>query len=60
MDWQVTPEPRDDAEREALLQAAEEAVDGDRPSVWWSSGLEDLGGGSAAEEAWRHSGVVEP
>ena len=44
MDWQVTPEPRDDAEREALLQAAEEAVDGDRPSVWWSSGLEDFGG----------------
>ena len=60
MDWQVTPEPRDDAEREALLQAAEEAVDGDRPSVWWSSGLEDLGWGPAPEEAWRQSGAVEP
>ena len=60
MDWQVTPEPRDDAEREALLQAAEETVDGDRPSVWWSSGLENLGGSPAPEEAWRHSGVVEP
>ncbi|HEY6585098.1 MAG TPA: hypothetical protein VIZ29_09645 [Gaiellaceae bacterium] len=46
MDWQVTPEPADEAEREALVQAADEALDGDgdRPSAWWSSGLDDLGG----------------
>src|SRR5262245_60360914 len=44
MDWEVTPEPHDDAEREVLVQAADDVVDGDRQSVWWSSGLEDLGG----------------
>ena len=60
MDWQVTPEPPDDEEREALLQAAEEAVDGDRSSIWWRSGLDDLGGSPAPDEAWRQSGVVEP
>lgn len=61
MDWQVTPEPPDEAERDALVQAAEEAADGDRPSMWWRSGLDDLLGGSPApQEAWRHSGVVEP
>jgi hypothetical protein len=43
VDWQVTPEPPDDAEREALVQAAQEAVDGDRQSAWWSSGLDELG-----------------
>jgi hypothetical protein len=43
MGWEVTPEPADDAERDALVQAADEALDGDRPSFWWSSGLDDLG-----------------
>jgi hypothetical protein len=60
VDWQVTPEPSDDAEREALVQAAQEAVDGDRQSAWWSSGLDDLGRGPASQQAWRQSGVVEP
>ena len=43
MGWEVTPEPADDAVRDALLQAADEALDSDRPSPWWSSGLDDLG-----------------
>jgi hypothetical protein len=62
MDWQVTPEPADEAEREALVQAADEALDGngDRPSAWWSSGLDDLGGGPAPQQAWREARVVEP
>ena len=62
MDWQVTPEPADEAEREALVQAADEALDGDgdRPSAWWSSGLDDLGGAPAPQQAWREARVVEP
>jgi hypothetical protein len=60
MDWQVTPEPADEAEREALVQAADEALDGGQRSAWWSSGLDDLGGGPAPQQAWRQSGVVEP
>jgi hypothetical protein len=60
MDWQVTPEPSDDDERRALVHAAEEAMDGLRLSVWWSSGLEELGGGPAPQQTWRQSGVVEP
>jgi hypothetical protein len=60
MGWEVTPEPEDDAVRDALVQAADEALDGDRPSPWWSSGLDDLGGSPAPQQAWRDSGVVEP
>jgi hypothetical protein len=60
MDWLVTPEPSDDNERRALVQAAEEAEDGDPPSAWWRSGLEELGGGPAPQQTWRQSGVVEP
>jgi hypothetical protein len=43
MAWEVTPAPPDDAEREVLVQAAEQAVDAARPSAWWSSGFEALG-----------------
>lgn len=60
MDWLVTPEPSDDNERRALVQAAEEAEDGDPPSAWWRSGLEELGGGPAPQQTWRQAGVVEP
>ena len=60
MGWEVTPEPPDDAVREALVQAADEALDSDRPSPWWSSGLDDLGGSPAPQQAWRDPGVVEP
>ena len=60
MGWEVTPEPADDAERGALVQAADEALDGDRPSSWWSSGFDDLGGSPAPQQAWGDSGVVEP
>jgi hypothetical protein len=62
VNWDVTPEPRDAGEREALLQAAEQALAGVAESRWWRSGLDDLdglGGGPAAEQLWRDPGVVE-
>jgi hypothetical protein len=58
--WDVRPEPVDADERAALLQAAEAALADEDESAWWRSGLEDLGGGPAAEEAWSGAGVVEP
>jgi hypothetical protein len=60
MGWEVTPEPADGAEREALVRAAEQALDGVEPSAWWRSGLDELGRGAAAEQPWREAGVVEP
>jgi hypothetical protein len=60
MSWQVSPEPSDEATREALERAAEQALEAPRPSRWWSSGLDDLRGGPAAEEARSDPGVVEP
>jgi hypothetical protein len=60
MDWDVTPEPPDETTREALERAAERALDGQRPSAWWASGLDDLGGGPATEQSRRDPGVVEP
>jgi hypothetical protein len=62
VEWDVTPEPRDDAERAALLQAAQLAFAKEAESRWWRSGLDDLdelGGGPAAEQPWRDPGVVE-
>ena len=60
MSWEVWPEPVDVDERAALLQAAEQALTDEGESAWWRSGLEDLGGGPAPEEAWSGAGVVEP
>jgi hypothetical protein len=58
--WEISPEPRDDDERTALLQAADRALGDAEASVWWRSGLEDLGGGATAEQAWSGAGAVEP
>jgi hypothetical protein len=60
MSWEVSPEPRDARERAVLLEAAEAALAHDEESPWWRSGLDDLGGDAAAEEAWSGAGVVEP
>lgn len=58
--WEIQPEPADAAEREALLTAAEQALAAEGESVWWRSGLDDLGGGPATKQAWSGAGVVEP
>jgi len=57
--WEVQPEPEDDAERAALLAAAESAVTHESESTWWRSGFDDLGDGPAPEQAWRGAGIVE-
>jgi hypothetical protein len=60
MEWQVAPEPRDADERQALEQAAADALAGaEVESRWWRSGFDDLGGGAAAEQPWRDPGVVQ-
>jgi hypothetical protein len=48
--WEVDPEPTD-AERAALVAAAERALAPDGESAWWRSGLDDLSDGSPAGEA---------
>lgn len=58
--WELDPEPADEAERAALLAAAEQALAPPRTSVWWRSGLEDLDGGPPPEQAGRDPGVIEP
>jgi hypothetical protein len=66
MTWSVQPEPTDEAEREALLQALKRALADEAGGAsvygthWWRSGLEDLGGGPAAEQPWGEPRVVEP
>jgi hypothetical protein len=59
MPWEIQPEPDDDAERDALLAAAEAGLDGEVESAWWRSGLDDLGG-PPAEELRSDPRVVEP
>jgi hypothetical protein len=57
--WEVRPEPSDPQVRTVLLSLAEDVLaDGDE-SAWWRSGLDDLGGGPATEQAWGRPGVVE-
>jgi hypothetical protein len=63
--WSVQPEPADESERQALLAALEQALEEDEvagegyASAWWRAGLDDLGGGPAAQEPWGDPGVVE-
>ena len=66
MSWGVQPEPSDDAERRALLQALEQLLaeedataPGGYASPWWRSGLDSLGRPSG-EESWRDPRIVEP
>jgi hypothetical protein len=65
MTWSVQPEPTDESERRALLAALEQALAEEEvgaqasAGAWWRAGLEDLGGGPAAEQPWRDPGVVE-
>jgi hypothetical protein len=58
--WELYPEPADPENRAALIDAAEQALAPPEESAWWRSGLEDLGSGPPAEQAWRDPGVVEP
>jgi len=64
--WRVHPEPSDEAEGEFLLAALEQALAEEQAgangqvTAWWRAGFDDLGGGPAAEQAWREPGVVEP
>jgi hypothetical protein len=58
--WELDPEPADEAERAALLAAAEQALGPARTSAWWRSGLADLDGGPPPEQAGRDPGEVEP
>jgi hypothetical protein len=64
--WSVHPEPRDEAEREALLAALDQALAEEQSganghaTAWWRAGFDDLSGGPTAEQAWREPGVVEP
>ena len=59
MTWEVRPDPLDPEERAVLLSSAEEALADRDDSAWWRSGLDDLGGGPAPEQAWGGAGVVE-
>jgi hypothetical protein len=59
MIWEVRPEPPDPKERAVLLRLAEDALGRGDESAWWRSGLDDLGGGPAPEQAWGGAGVVE-
>jgi hypothetical protein len=59
--WEVQPPLGEGDVQAALLEAAEQALrEEELGSVWWRSGLEDLGGGPAPEQAWRDAGIVEP
>ena len=62
MTWEISPEPADEQEREALLLVVGRTLQDAAavPSRWWSSALDELGGGAAAQESWRDAGVVEP
>jgi hypothetical protein len=59
--WEVEPALGEEEVQTALLAAVELALgEEEAGSVWWRSGLEDLGGGPAPQQAWRDPGVVEP
>jgi hypothetical protein len=57
--WEVRPEPPNAAERAALVDAADQAVENEDENAWWRSGLEELGtlsGGPAPKQAWGGAG----
>jgi hypothetical protein len=59
--WEVQPALGEEEVQAALLAAVEQALGEEEVgSVWWRSGLEDLGGGPTPQQAWRDPGVVEP
>jgi hypothetical protein len=61
--WEVRPEPRNAAERAALVKAADQALENEDESAWWRSGLEELellSGGPAPKQEWGGAGVIEP
>jgi hypothetical protein len=59
--WEVQPPLGEGEVQAALLEAVEQVLgEEEMGSVWWRSGLEDLGGGPAPKQAWRDAGIVEP
>jgi hypothetical protein len=59
--WEVQPPLGEGEVQAALLEAVEQVLgEEEMGSVWWRSGLEDLGGGPAPKQAWRDTGIVEP
>ena len=52
------PEPSDAEELAALVAAAEQALAPPEESAWWRSGLEDLDGGTPAEQPLRDPGTT--
>jgi hypothetical protein len=57
--WELRPELDQPEVRAALLAAVEQALADEGESAWWRSGLEELGVGPAAKQAWRDQGLVE-
>jgi hypothetical protein len=54
--WEVRPEPEDANERATLVAAVERALAEEAESVWWRSGLDDLGGGPFSKVPWAEAG----
>jgi hypothetical protein len=59
MDWVIRPELAEEDVQAALLAAVEQELAEDDESVWWRSGVEDLGGGPAPKQPWGDPGIVE-
>ena len=60
VNWEVRPALGEEEVQAALLAAVEQALGKEEAaSVWWQSGLEDLGGGPAPQQGWRDTGIVE-
>jgi hypothetical protein len=61
VEWEIQPPLEEEhGVQAALLAAVEQALADERESLWWRSGLEDLDGGPAPQQAWRDPGIVEP
>lgn len=60
MEWEIRPPLDEERVEAALLAAVEQALAEERESLWWRSGVEDLDGGPAPQQAWRDPDVVEP
>jgi hypothetical protein len=60
VEWTIQPPLEPEEVEAALLAAVEQAFAAEGESLWWRSGLEDLDGGPAPQQAWRDPGVVEP
>lgn len=60
VEWEIQPPLEEERVEAALLAAVGQALAEERESLWWRSGVEDLDGGPAPQQAWRDPGIVEP